>query len=38
MTAPLVFSSRQQIQTKAMALTYSFTKEDVALHFHSQGS
>ncbi|WJX72564.1 hypothetical protein P8452_56430 [Trifolium repens] len=35
MSAPLVFSSRQ-IQTKAMASTYSFTKEDVALHFHSQ--
>ncbi|KEH25329.1 hypothetical protein MtrunA17_Chr6g0457141 [Medicago truncatula] len=34
MSAPLVFSSRQ-IQTKAMASTYSFTKEDVALQFHS---
>ncbi|XP_045818189.1 uncharacterized protein LOC123910944 [Trifolium pratense] len=34
MSAPLVFSSRQ-IQKKAMASTYSFTKEDVALHFLS---
>ncbi|KAK2366209.1 hypothetical protein QL285_079617 [Trifolium repens] len=34
MSAPLVFSSRQ-IQKKAMASTYSFTKEDVSLHFHS---
>jgi hypothetical protein len=37
MSAPLVFSSRQ-IQKKAMASTYSFTKEDVSLHFHSPGS
>jgi hypothetical protein len=37
MSAPLVFSSRQ-IQKKAMASTYSFTKEDVSLHFQSPGS
>ena len=37
MSAPLVFSSKQ-IQTKAMASTYSFTKEDVSLQFHSPGS
>lgn len=34
MSAPLVYSSRQ-IQTRTMASTFSFTKEDVALQFHS---
>ncbi|XP_050906550.1 uncharacterized protein LOC127120182 [Lathyrus oleraceus] len=34
MSAPLVYSSRQ-IQTRTIASTFSFTKEDVALQFHS---
>ncbi|KAL5080443.1 hypothetical protein RYX36_008864 [Vicia faba] len=34
MSAPLVYSSRQ-IQTRTMASTFSFTKEDVPLQFHS---
>ncbi|XP_058773266.1 uncharacterized protein LOC131647386 isoform X2 [Vicia villosa] len=34
MSAPLVYSSRH-IQTRTMASTFSFAKEDVALQFHS---